>query len=286
MECATCSFRFFDARLTPAETDRLYCGYRGAAYFRCRHRHEFWYTEKFNKGLGNDPRTIGAKQQLLLAMLERHLDPATIVSVLDFGGDRGQFIPESLGREKYVYELSSATPVQSVTRIDTDDLWNRRFDLVMLCGVLEHCSDPQEMLRAIRKLGGEGELLLYVELPHERFNLRWARFNWFYEKYLAALLCFGPIFRMVDFYSTAVRVRWSCVPPLGFVKCHEHLNYFTEKSLEIVLKESGFDILECTLSRAPTYLGAGKVLQALARLRCTGSDVRGDCHHRTGLQPA
>jgi len=46
---------------------------------------------------------------------------------LDYGGDKGQFIPESIGKQKFVYELSDAAPVDGVARIASDiDLDGRR----------------------------------------------------------------------------------------------------------------------------------------------------------------
>ena len=34
--------------------------------------------------------------------------------------------------------------------------------------------------------------------------------------------------------------------PFGIIKCHEHLNYFNERSLEVLLRANGFDAVACT----------------------------------------
>ncbi len=120
MECRNCSLRFFDSRLTPEEVERLYTGYRGEEYFRSRHRCEFWYTRKFNTGVGHDGTAIALRKQVAEAFLKRHVDLGTIAAALDYGGDEGQFIPDAVGKEKYVFELSDAAPVKGVTKIGSE----------------------------------------------------------------------------------------------------------------------------------------------------------------------
>ncbi len=72
----------------------------------------------------------------------------------------------------------------------------------------------------------------------------------------------------VDFYSTVLRVRWNLVPPFGIIKCHEHLNYFNERSLEVLLRANGFDAVACTTADIHPHSSLNiKVLTALARSR-------------------
>ena len=266
LECNNCTLRFFDSRLTPEEAEKLYSGYRGEEYFRVRHRYERWYSRQFNQGMGHDGPAITARKEAAKTFLKRHLDLASIGTVLDYGGDEGQFIPAALGKEKFVFELSDATPAAGVTKIGSEaDLHARSFDLVMICHVLEHCSDPCAVLKSIRELQGGGPLLCYVELPYERYNLRFAGRGKLFRGYLATLLRCPPVLTAVDFLSTAVRLKTNCIPPLGIMKCHEHLNYFNEKSLEALLRAAGFDVLECTTVSVPCYLASGRILQALAR---------------------
>ncbi len=268
LECRDCSFRFFDSRLTAEEVAKLYSAYRGEEYFQSRRRYEFWYTRKFNTGLGHDPGALAARKQIVADFLGQHAAAAAIRSVLDYGGDEGQFIPEAIGREKFVYDLSDARPVPGVTKVASDaELRERTYDLVMICHVLEHCSDPCDTLAKLRELGGERRLLCYVELPYERYDLRFAGKGRFFAWYLDMLLRLGPLLTVVDFYTTLARMRWSLIPPLGVMKCHEHLNFFNEKSLESLLRTAGFDVLACGKARVPSCFVCGGILQALARAR-------------------
>jgi hypothetical protein len=268
MECRNCSLRFFDSRLTPEEVETLYSGYRGEAYFRSRHRCEFWYTRKFNRGIGHDRQAIACRRQVAETFLKRHVDFGTIATVLDYGGDEGQFIPDALGKERYVFELSDATPVQGVAKIGSEAaLRARHFDLVLVCSVLAHCSDPCATLQTIKELGPGLPSLCYVEVPYERYDLRFAGRGKLFERYIAGLLRCPPALTAVDFFSTVVRLKTNLIPPFGIMKCHEHLNYFNEKSLEAILLAAGFDVMECTTVGVPSYMASGRMLQALARTR-------------------
>jgi hypothetical protein len=272
LECRRCDFRFFDSRLAEDEVARLYAGYRGEEYFRARRRYESWYTRKFNAKIGHDANAIAARRHTVESLVAAHVDLQSIHTVLDYGGDEGQFIPQAVGADKYVFELSDAIPILGVTKIESEErLRGRRFDLVMLCHVLEHCSEPLVALRIVKELAS-GPSLCYVELPYERIDFRFAGRGWLYERYLGALLHLPPLLELVDFYSTVVRVRRNAIPPLGIIKCHEHLNFFNEKSLDALLRSAGFEVLTCGAAPSPTFMASGKVLQALARSRVEGAD--------------
>lgn len=267
-ECNDCTFRFFDSRLTAEEAERLYRNYRGEEYFRVRHRYELWYSRKFNADVGHDDQAIAFRKEIAETLLGRHLDLASIGAVLDYGGDEGQFIPDALGKEKFVFDLSDVVPVPGVTKIGSEaDLHSRPFDLVMICHVLEHCSDPCAVLKDIKALGRDRPMLCYIELPDERYDLRFAGRSKMFERYLATLLRCPPALTAVDFFSTAIRLKTNFIPPLGIMKCHEHLNFFNEKSLTAILHAAGFDVLECTTAGIDSYMASGRMLQALAKAR-------------------
>jgi hypothetical protein len=49
----------------------------------------------------------------------------------------------------------------------------------------------------------------------------------------------------MDFWSTAVRVKFGFIPPLGFAKQHEHLNYFDVGSMAKLASTAGLEVLDC-----------------------------------------
>jgi len=260
-ECRSCTFRFFDSRLTDSEIARLYAGYRGSKYFEARHRDEYWYSASVNAAIGNDADEIVARKQNLSRLLEER--SSSIRSVLDYGGDRGQFIPDNLGEERYVFEISDAEPVDGVCRIESVD--GRQFDFVMLAHVLEHCSEPSIIAGELKKLANT-KTIFYFEVPYERPSLLLAQHGRLQRAYLDALLRSSSLLAIVDLYSTVCRVKLNCIPPLGLQKCSEHLNFFNEKSLRALLERSGYELLDCGTAQTSSPGPIGRILFGVARV--------------------
>lgn len=267
LECSACSLRFFDVRLDPGEVARLYSGYRGERYFAERHRWEFWYSRKVNDGIGGDPEEIAGRVAALEGLFHSHVNPASVRTVLDYGGDRGQLIPKSMGTEKYVFELSDATPEPGIIRIGSaQELETMKFDLVMAMGVLEHCSQPAEVLEQLRSCLNPGGFLC-AGVPHERYGIGFAGKGRLYRGYLNALLRVPAALIAVDFYSAAARIRLGHIPPLGLVKCHEHLNFFNKKSMATLLDRAGFEVIDARIENVAKYPDRNEGLTVLARRR-------------------
>ena len=267
LECSTCSFRFFDTRLDPDEVTRLYSGYRGERYFAERHRWEFWYSRKVNDGIGGDPEEIAQRVAALEKLMLPHANNTTVKTVLDYGGDRGQFIPKSLGTEKFVFELSDAEPEPGVTRIDSEqELNSMKFDFIMALGVLEHCSEPANVLEGLRSRLNPGSLFC-IGVPYERYGIGFAGTGWLYRSYLKALLHLPAALVAVDFYSAAARIWLNYIPPFGLVKCHEHLNFFDTSSMTALLERTGFEVVDSKIESIAKYPARVESLWTLARLR-------------------
>ncbi len=268
LECDSCGFRFFEDRLTDAEADRLYSGYRGDRYFRERHRHEPWYTRRINDALGGSDDVTRARRALVDGFIRRHADVAKLDAVLDFGGDRGQMIPEGIGAQRFVYEISGTHPVHGVTRLGSaGELGEKRFDLVMLSHVLEHCSEPKSILDQVLPLMRSKESVLYVELPFERISMAWVGRRKAYRSYLSAIRRISPVLSAVDLYSTVFRTRFAMMPPLGFVKMHEHINFFDARSLGHLFERAGLQAVALEQLVVRSTIGETPVLSALARPR-------------------
>lgn len=259
-ECENCRFRFFEDRLTTGEVERLYSGYRGEAYLAARHRYEPWYTRKVNEAIGDDQALMRTRRELVEKFVRSHADVSTLNEILDYGGDRGQFIPEGFGKDKFVYEISDVTAVPGVVRIDS--VKNRTFDFVMLSHVLEHCSEPLDVLNEIKPLVRS---LLYVEVPLERADLRFLGKGAIYAGWLKALRAARPLLTAVDLYSTVARTKLDAIPPLGLVKLHEHINFFDEQSLRALFDRCGLQTIAIERAVMHHSLGETPVLSALAR---------------------
>lgn len=105
--CPNCGFSYSLYRPNDEEMDRLYSGYRDEEYQKQREKYEPNYTKEFNDSLTN-PEDGGKKRRDgILQFIQDYVDIGQTGTVLDFGGDRGQFIPEEfVNADKYVYEIS------------------------------------------------------------------------------------------------------------------------------------------------------------------------------------
>lgn len=206
--CPSCQMLFSDVRFDGDEMRRLYEGYRGERYSRIREECEPGYSA-INDQLGASADELRNRRALCESLLAVHSGP--IRSVLDYGGDRGQFIPPSLsGTQRYVFDLSGVEPDPGIVSLAAPDA-EAPYDLVMCCHVLEHQPFPIDTLGDLRRLVGP-QGLLYLEVP-------------------AGI----PTHR----YLTATVARSSLgsrKPPV----MHEHINQFTRCSLENALRIAGF----------------------------------------------
>ena len=242
--CSACGLLFYATRYDEAEISRLYGDYRGERYLTLRHRFEPWYTRKINDDIGG-LAGIEPRRELYRATLAAHAPDAPVVTVLDYAGDHGQMMPGGPGREYYVYDVSGVTPASGVTAIAEEDaLAGREFDLVLMCGVIEHFSEPLAQLRRLSKHVKPGGLL-YVAVPDERFRIEAIPKGQWYQNYLTHLVRGGLAMLALDFWSTAVRAKLRAIPPLGFAKQHEHLNYFDVDSLSHLISTAGLTLLGC-----------------------------------------
>ncbi len=134
---------------------------------------------------------------------------------------------------------------------------------------LEHLLEETECLwkdaRGRRILVTRDRSLLCVGVPYERYGLGFAGKGTLYRGYLNALLHFPAAMVAVDFYSTIARVRLGGIPPLGLIKCHEHLNFFDERSMKALLERMGFAVIDSRIESVVKYPARVESLQILAR---------------------
>lgn len=243
LTCGACDMTFFDARYDSNEVNALYSEYRGERYYQRRHRVEPLYTRKLNGDIGGDGDIVRQRKNVVGAFVRDLLGEVTVSSVMDFGGDAGQFIPDLPGAERYVLELSDVPPAKGVRRLGCLDDVKHPVDLMMLAHVLEHVSDPVALLEQLASItAAEGHL--YVEVPLDRPMTppAWAE-NW-HSSWVDAVTKSTRRTVLADALSTPVRLlarqHWV---PLTFPRVHEHLNFFTLASLTRALDLSGWQLV-------------------------------------------
>jgi hypothetical protein len=174
--CPHCSFIHTEYRCSPEEEARYYHEYMqdkpsdpanirqhgDYVFHRLRNEGPDWYSWVH---LYQSPEYIGMRKSIMNQCFDAYgVKLSTIKTVLDYGGDKGQYIPDEI-KTKYVLEVETRTPVTGVTAIaSVTDI--EPVDMVMCCHTLEHVSYPMDLVRDMKRYLKPGGLI-YLEVPDE-----------------------------------------------------------------------------------------------------------------------
>lgn len=254
VRCRECGLAFYVPRLEPAELGALYDGYRGPEYQRARQRHEPGYTPEVNAAIGTGAQEVAVRSANMTALLSRHLSLPEVRSVLDYGGDRGQYIPAALaGARRVVYEVSGVEPLDGIVAVrDWSAAKAERYDLVLCNHVLEHVTSPRRTIEDVASVTHPGSWL-YFEVPRESpfDTLRDRRVSAAFKR---AILEF-PALANLKYRSRGVR------------KMHEHVTLFTPRALARAVEAAGLDVVETREGELDVGYARLEVAACLARPR-------------------
>jgi SAM-dependent methyltransferase len=168
----------------------------------------------------------------------------SVGSVLDFGGDLGQFIPDEIRGKRYLLDPSNG-PIESesgIVRVSSLEQVPIELDLIMNCHTLEHLSDFKAVIDDIYESIKPGRYF-YLEVPLDGFKVKTFHRSRVYNSYLQLVQAQRNILIVANFFTGVFRQLFRGIPFFGVIQQSEHVNYFGQKSLEILLKSSGFEIL-------------------------------------------
>jgi len=227
--CASCEFEFFNPRLEFGDEKRLYSAYRSEEYQRMRHASEPWYTTKFNESLSNEAAWQNRKRRLE-PLLHDLLSNKRIESVLDFGGDRGELTTFLFPQAKrFVYDISGVETLPGVIALHSEEECRQHpFDLIVTSNLLEHVGFPRQLMQPITAIASPGTLVFH-EVP---FELSGGFMTM--AKRIAQLAVLGV---------ARPGVAVSLLKPGGLHIMHEHVNYFSSKSLDALMQQTGWKVL-------------------------------------------
>jgi hypothetical protein len=161
--CKSCYFvqsrhPFMDDALT-----RHYSDFRTDSYNAERIRYEPTYRAIAHRN-GVDPIEVKNRVTVATEWLVDKLDVNGNFTMLDYGGADGRFLP-TLKARKFVYDISTLTPVEGVTRISSENDLGQ-YSYVHLAHVLEHVVNPLKLTASVVEHVEKGGYL-YVEVPQE-----------------------------------------------------------------------------------------------------------------------
>ena len=161
--CRECSFVQTHIPFSEQSLKNLYADYRSDSYNKERIRYEPTYSS-IMPHLGNGEEYLTSRVQGLTEWLRSWLPTDTEISMLDYGGADGRFLPKLRGT-KHVFEISDIPSSPGVVRIMSQE-YLQTYDYVQLAHVLEHVSFPLALtITASSYLKPSG--FLYVEVPQE-----------------------------------------------------------------------------------------------------------------------
>jgi hypothetical protein len=237
--CMHCNSSWFNKSYSQAVLDSLYSAYRGEEYFRIRNSWEPTYTENLNSGLnGGEEWLSGRRRQILESLESAGAAPRNMKSVLDFGGGHGGVMPRF--PKRYLLEANeSVVPEQGIELIhEWEEAKKLSLDLVMCCGVLEHLNDPKELVKTMLEL--DTEIYLFEVPTGIPINRKGLSANLFLLQILAKNRL---MWRAIQKIERRLGRTWLGYFPL---RCSEHLQFFSQAGLFLLLDSCGLEILEIT----------------------------------------
>jgi hypothetical protein len=177
-----------------------------------------------------DPIEVKNRVTAATDWLADKLDLSGDFTMLDYGGADGRFLP-TLRARKFVYDISTLTPIEGVTRISSEsDLG--QYSYVHLAHVLEHVVNPLKLTASIVKHVEKGGYL-YVEVPQE----------------------------MSDAELEALKngnYEWN-------ISIHEHINRYSLSSTTSLLEKVGLKVVAARADEVDLGWAQGVHVRALGR---------------------
>lgn len=155
------------------------------------------------------------------------------IRILDWGGDTRKNTPfKTRNTTFHVYDISNKEMVSGAKKIEKIVAAENQYDLVVCSNVLEHIPYPIEIISEIKESMGS-DSLLYVEIPLEE------------------------VVRVNNAETALVKKKhW-----------HEHINFFTGKSIKALFVQAGLSIVDARELEVTVSSQLSHIYMIVAKLR-------------------
>jgi len=155
-------------------------------------------------------------------------DPLTI---LDWGGDTGANTPFEKRRVSLdIFDISGKAVEGDARAVTREQATSSKYHLIICSQILEHVPFPLDVLLPVRE-AMDSESILYIEVPYE------------------------DLMRIEMMDKEKKKRHW-----------HEHVNFYSQSSMDALLKNCGFDVLKRNIL-ITEFAGTGvHILQVACRL--------------------
>ena len=241
--CDTCQFSFFEKRFSDDEMAAMYSGYRSDGYYKVRNSWEPWYGRSVNDAFSDSSGHLDERVAFMTSILSSSgLHKCT--TVVDFGGDEGQFFPTIEIENRIVIDVSNKPLRPNVVRAPSLEDVSGDIDLIVAAHIAEHVNDPVDFFRSLIRHLNPGSHL-YIEVPLDKPSVQRFHSTAKYEKFLKSVSLGGKKkFVAYDFVSGVARQLGRKIPRRGIVKQSEHLNYYNLHALSLIVEALGCTVVD------------------------------------------
>lgn len=240
LHCSYCQLQFFARRYSSSELQLLYGDYRGEKYLKKRRRWEPWYTSKRNHLIGHEQRIETTRKRSVEGFLSGLINGGAMLRIVDYGGDEGQFIPE-LPNVQFaaVFEVSGRPVRPDVTMLHSfEQVRSSTPNLIMLCHVLEHFTEPRNEFATILTALSPGGYI-YIEVPTDGHRVRSPT----PPRLISFFRSSRIVFILSDFVSQICRFKFGWQSRFRLIKQSEHLQFFTLSTLQVAAQEFKLNVV-------------------------------------------
>ncbi|CAM8369093.1 Methyltransferase domain containing protein [Candidatus Methylopumilus planktonicus] len=154
------------------------------------------------------------------------------ITILDWGGDTGKNTPFKNNNEAFdIYDISNKDVLAGARRVSKKEAQSKKYKLIVCSNVLEHVPYPSDLLTDITK-AMNNKSVLYIEVPLENVVLN----------------------NKSDLH--ALKKHW-----------HEHINFYSEKSLRLLAQNVGLEVIDLKRLQATAGGQSGYLFQVACRLK-------------------